>query len=492
MQSLGATWVRAVARPEHDLTGYFRELQQRGIRTLLVLARESFSGFASHADGVAHWSRRYGDLVAAWQIGNEPDLKSPSSWDMPVSDFVALGKMARAALPGAHIVCAGLASGHPEYLDGADLSWCDTLAVHPYLKDAPNPSDLEDLTDMDVLVREYGRFGKPVIVSEWGWWGAEEKRATEEVTDATSWAGATSDCAAFFYFSLLDDVPPFGLLSADGSAKPRAAAFKKYAASARDLGWPNAAPMPARPNPWEHFTAEAIATAAQCPLAAVREHWPRLVEQLGHCRINDRPTQIAMIGTVAIESASTFAPVREAYYLGEPEPAESYRRTLRYYPFYGRGYIQNTWEDAYRELGPKIAALWGTPMVPELDLVAVPDRALDPDISAAAAALYFRDHGGEGAALIPAAARAGNWGEVRRLVYGGQDEPGAARLAQIARALGTAAPTPGPAPDRRDELIAAYELALRHLRDVTLPAVERELREAQRIVRQFIGDKGAA
>ena len=170
------------------------------------------------------------------------------------------------------------------------------------------------------------------------------------------------------------------------------------------------------PKPWEFFTAEQIAEFTRCPLGAVTANWPRLVEQLGHCGINDRPTQIAMFATVAIESAHTFAPVREAFWLDE-----AWRRNnLRYYPYYGRGYIQMTWRDNYAAYGPTIAQLWGAGgHEPDFDLVGNPDQALDPDISAAVSALYFRDHGGDHDALIPAAAAAGNWRRVRQLVQGG-------------------------------------------------------------------------
>lgn len=77
------------------------------------------------------------------------------------------------------------------------------------------------------------------------------------------------------------------------------------------------------------------------------------------------------------ESARTLQPVREAYYLGEPEPAESYRRRLRYYPFYGRGIVQITWEANYRKFSPIIG----------VDLVADPDAALEPHTSAKIALL---------------------------------------------------------------------------------------------------------
>jgi hypothetical protein len=141
-----------------------------------------------------------------------------------------------------------------------------------------------------------------------------------------------------------------------------------------------------------------------------------------------------MIGTTAIESASSFRPVREAFYLGEPEPAETHRKTLRYYPFYGRGFVQLTWQENYATYSRKVNELWGAGGA--IDLVARPDDALDPDVSAACSALYFRDHGGGGANLIPKAAARRDWLEVRRLVYGGTDAAGAARIRRIEQALG--------------------------------------------------------
>jgi hypothetical protein len=76
------------------------------------------------------------------------------------------------------------------------------------------------------------------------------------------------------------------------------------------------------------------------------------------------------LATACHETAYTMQPVREAYWL-----SEDYRRkNLRYYPFYGRGYVQLTWKDNYtradRELG-----LSGN-LNGNLDL------ALDPDIAA--------------------------------------------------------------------------------------------------------------
>lgn len=183
------------------------------------------------------------------------------------------------------------------------------------------------------------------------------------------------------------------------------------------------------PDPFRHFSADQIAQASACPVANVREHWPRIVAQLELALIADRPVQIAAIGTTAIESASQFAPVREAFWIDE-----AWRKAnLSYYPYYGRGEIQLTHEGNYRAYGQRVAALWGAGNDPTFDLVANPDNALDPDIAAAVLACYFRETG------IPDAARASDWAAVRRKVYGGADPKGAARIAQIAADLGAGA-----------------------------------------------------
>ena len=61
---------------------------------------------------------------------------------------------------------------------------------------------------------------------------------------------------------------------------------------------------------------------------------------------------------------------KESYYLGEPK-AEAYRKTLRYYPYYGWGYVQLTWDYNYREYSTKTG----------LDIVNDPDLVMRPDIS---------------------------------------------------------------------------------------------------------------
>lgn len=81
--------------------------------------------------------------------------------------------------------------------------------------------------------------------------------------------------------------------------------------------------------------------------------------------------QIAYIlATVEHETADSFQPVRESYYLGEPE-GENDRKTLPYYPYYGRGYVQLTHDYNYRKYSDVLG----------LDLVNDPDLVMHPDIA---------------------------------------------------------------------------------------------------------------
>jgi hypothetical protein len=190
---------------------------------LLVFDRLSVEEFDDAGAAFGWYDLRYGHLVEAWQIGNEPDLESPSSWSMTVEDLVALGHVARAYLPGRTIIAAGLASGQPSYLTGQDISWCDAIAVHPYLKDMTPDNDLPDV---DELVAAYQQLGKPVWITEWGWWGDDETRGAAEVADVVTWAAATDQIGAYFHFCADDAmVAPFGLYRADGTPKPAVEAF---------------------------------------------------------------------------------------------------------------------------------------------------------------------------------------------------------------------------------------------------------------------------
>jgi putative chitinase len=77
-----------------------------------------------------------------------------------------------------------------------------------------------------------------------------------------------------------------------------------------------------------------------------------------------------MLATAWHETAKTMQPVREAYWLSE----EWRKAHLRYYPWYGRGYVQLTWEFNYRHADEALG-LNGA-------LMANPDKAMEPPIAA--------------------------------------------------------------------------------------------------------------
>jgi hypothetical protein len=76
-----------------------------------------------------------------------------------------------------------------------------------------------------------------------------------------------------------------------------------------------------------------------------------------------------MLATTYHETNMTMQPVREAYWLSE----DWRRKNLRYYPWYGRGYVQLTWEENYKKMG----SLLGVDLLGNLDL------AMDQHVAAA-------------------------------------------------------------------------------------------------------------
>lgn len=155
---------------------------------------------------------------------------------------------------------------------------------------------------------------------------------------------------------------------------------------------------------------------------AVLQNWPLIFTALKVRGIDEIPTQIAAIGTVAVETGR-FAPIKEkggpAYFTKLYEG----RKDLGNFQvgdgplFRGRGYIQITGRSNYTEYGREIGA----------DLVGNPDLALDPAIAAHVLALYFKNKG------IPALAAAGKWEAVRRRVNGGLN--GWARFLEVVTSL---------------------------------------------------------
>lgn len=91
---------------------------------------------------------------------------------------------------------------------------------------------------------------------------------------------------------------------------------------------------------------------------------------LYQCKQERLPVKEAayVLATSYWETNKTMIPVKEAYWL-----SENWRKdNLRYYPWYGRGYVQLTWEDGYKKASKEIG----------VDLISNPDAALNPTVAA--------------------------------------------------------------------------------------------------------------
>lgn len=152
----------------------------------------------------------------------------------------------------------------------------------------------------------------------------------------------------------------------------------------------------------------------QCPQAAIEDSWPLICAALVNAGQGSPNSQAAAIATCAIETASTFMPVREAYWLSE----DWRRANLRYYPYYGRGFIQLTWDYNYAA-AEQALGIHG--------LKTNPDMAMDPTVAAAVFSWYWASHD------IQEPADRWDWTDVRRRVQGGS--AGLDRLIQICTAL---------------------------------------------------------
>lgn len=130
------------------------------------------------------------------------------------------------------------------------------------------------------------------------------------------------------------------------------------------------------------------------------------------------------LATAAWETNKTMQPVREAYWL-----SEGWRqKNLRYFPHYGRGYVQITWLPNYAKADEKLGL--GGALVADLDM------ALRPDIAAAIMRAGMVEGWFTGKKLsdyLPAVgeATAAQFAEARRIINGTDKAPQIAALAVL-------------------------------------------------------------
>lgn len=81
------------------------------------------------------------------------------------------------------------------------------------------------------------------------------------------------------------------------------------------------------------------------------------------------------LATTYHETAGSMRPVEEGYYLGSPTRVKNFQKTLRYYPYFGRGYVQLTWETPKIPNYSKASKALGIDFVKNPVLVMVPANA---------------------------------------------------------------------------------------------------------------------
>lgn len=158
----GARWVRVVAYPGADIRTWIHGCHDRGVRVLMVLASESIGQTPSNWAGlIGNFRDFYEGLVDAWQVGNESDHVSDSSWTMKPADLNRLLVVARSILGStAYIVGPGLVSGQPSWAAQIDWGAVSAIALHPYAKWPGTP-------ELSNLISGYAVIGKPLWVTEY-------------------------------------------------------------------------------------------------------------------------------------------------------------------------------------------------------------------------------------------------------------------------------------------------------------------------------------
>lgn len=159
------------------------------------------------------------------------------------------------------------------------------------------------------------------------------------------------------------------------------------------------------------MTPEAVVKAyPRANAANIRKHWPLVLAALAEMAIDSPAVRTAAAATIDVETGGRFEPISE-YASGAAYDVGSLAARLGNTPeadgdgqrYKGRGLIQLTGTANYRAAGKAVG----------MDLLRYPELANDPKTAARIFAWFFKAKG------IPAAANAGEWERVRRLVNGG-------------------------------------------------------------------------
>jgi len=97
-------------------------------------------------------------------------------------------------------------------------------------------------------------------------------------------------------------------------------------------------------------------------MSAILDEWERR-------KLTDLRWLAYMLGTVKWETDHTMQPIQEGGGI-------KYLKSKKYYPWYGRGYVQLTWEKNYQRFQIRVLKLF------DKDIIADPDLAMEPDVAA--------------------------------------------------------------------------------------------------------------
>lgn len=185
LRRLGANWVRLVLRDDPAVHDYAARCHDLNVNVLGVVARES-AGFV-------------GVECDMYQIGNEPDVNSPSSWTRTPDEYIEDWRIYRETYPGLPMIAAGLASGDVGWWQtvGPHLQGCAAVGVHPYNKTA---------TQAQTMLTAYRKVRPDLAL-----WCTEWFRDANQIVPFQRMLNVQAD-AAFWFCSTDGMVPGMGLL----------------------------------------------------------------------------------------------------------------------------------------------------------------------------------------------------------------------------------------------------------------------------------------
>jgi len=274
MALAGAEWVRLefpldhVAEESFDWSHYDRLIETLSANGLSILGLflglggrerdEPQLALETYVEGVGRVVERYHDHIKHWELWNEPNQER--FWQGSLETFARLVKLGTQAVkahdPEAQVV-GGSTAGAPEpylrrLLERLEPSDFDILAVHPCVGNrSPEAGDLlGELRRLRSLVDEWGGRGrtppggfpvppgggKPIWITALGWPthpdGVQEWQQAAYLVRAHLLGQTLPTVEKVFTCDFRDDGPDphnpehhFGLLRADGSAKPALLAY---------------------------------------------------------------------------------------------------------------------------------------------------------------------------------------------------------------------------------------------------------------------------